>query len=81
MARGIKTGGRKKGTPNKINADLKEMILSALAKKGGCEYLERQAEENPVAFMTLVGKVLPMTVQGSGEAGEIEHSIKVSFVD
>lgn len=54
--------GRKKGTPNKINADLKNMILGALSAKGGQEYLETQADLNPVAFMGLVGKVLPMTV-------------------
>lgn len=59
-----KVGGRQKGTPNKINADLKAMILGALSEKGGQSYLVRQADENPVAFMGLVGKVLPMTVQG-----------------
>ena len=59
-----KTGGRKKGTPNKVNAELKDMILGALNKSGGEGYLIKQASENPTAFLTLVGKVLPMTVQG-----------------
>ena len=49
-----KAGGRKKGVPNKITADLKAMILGAL----------EQAENNANAFLTLVGKVLPMTVAG-----------------
>ena len=31
---------------------------------GGIGYLRSQASENPTAFMTLVGKVLPMTVTG-----------------
>lgn len=61
--------GRKRGVPNKINADLKEMILGALdqagGKEGGQAYLLRQATENPTAFLSLVGKVLPMTVQGN----------------
>lgn len=57
-------GGRKKGTPNKNTAEVKEMILQALSNKGGIKYLERQADENPTAFMTLVGKVLPMQVTG-----------------
>lgn len=61
---GKKFGGRKKGTPNKINADLKAMILGALDGVGGTDYLMRQASENPGPFMALVGKVLPMTVQG-----------------
>lgn len=60
-----KRGGRKKGTPNKVNAELKDMILMALSNKGGVTYLEKQADENPVAFLSLVGKVLPMTVQGN----------------
>lgn len=70
MAQGKKTGGRTKGTPNKVTGELKDMILTALENKGGVKYLERQAEDNPTAFMSLVGKVLPMTVQGPGENGE-----------
>ena len=64
-----KTGGRKKGAPNKVNAALKDMILTALDESGGVEYLKAQAEANPNAFLTLVGKVLPMTVQGTGDDG------------
>lgn len=62
-----KTGGRQKGSRNKLTADLKQMILGALDAKGGQRYLEEQASENPVAFMTLIGKVLPLTLQGSSE--------------
>jgi hypothetical protein len=35
MATGYKTGGRAKGTPNKLTRDLREMILGALADAGG----------------------------------------------
>lgn len=62
MAAGRKTGGRKKGTPNKLTKELKDLILGALDKSGGEQYLIDQAKENPTAFLTLVGKVLPMTV-------------------
>jgi hypothetical protein len=44
--------------------ELKHMILGALNGVGGQMYLQAQAKENPVAFMTLVGKVLPLTVSG-----------------
>ena len=64
MATGRKTGGRTKGTPNKINADLRAMILGALGDAGGQEYLTEQAQANPGAFLTLVGKVLPTTLSG-----------------
>ncbi|HXJ44241.1 MAG TPA: hypothetical protein VNH18_33445 [Bryobacteraceae bacterium] len=57
--------GRKPGVPNKLNSDLKAMILGALEGAGGQDYLQRQAEENPGAFLTLIGKVLPTTLAGS----------------
>lgn len=62
-----KTGGRKKGTPNKVNSLLKEDILAAAASahpEGRIGYLTEQARTNPVAFMTLLGKVLPMQITG-----------------
>lgn len=58
--------GRPKGVPNKLTADVKAMILEALDRKGGVDYLVAQAEENPTAFMTLLGKVLPLQVTGEG---------------
>jgi hypothetical protein len=59
-----KTGGRSKGTTNKVTADVKAMVLDALDQAGGVGYLLTQAQSNPNAFLTLVGKVLPMTVAG-----------------
>lgn len=59
MAKGFKTGGRLKGTPNKVTGELRQMVLNALDKAGGEDYLLKQSEENPTAFMTLLGKVLP----------------------
>lgn len=64
--------GRVKGTPNKVTRELKEMILQALDGAGGVDYLIQCANEprTASAFLTLVGKVLPMTVQGPGPNGE-----------
>ena len=59
--------GRPKGVPNKATTALKEMILQALDGAGGVEYLQRQANENPGPFLTLIGKVLPMQVTGAGQ--------------
>lgn len=56
--------GRPKGVPNKLTKDLKSMILGALDKAGGMDYLVTQSSENPTAFMTLVGKVLPLQLTG-----------------
>lgn len=73
--RRVKTGGRKAGTPNKVTAQLKEDILSALAGAGGVDYLQNVANSHPAAFLSLIGKVLPMTVEGTGKDGE--HVITV----
>jgi hypothetical protein len=57
------------------------MILGALNNKGGVDYLMKQADENPTAFLTLVGKVLPMTVAGAGKDGEHLTSVTVRILD
>lgn len=59
--------GRKKGVPNKITGALKDMILQALANAGGVEYLQERAKDNPVAFLSLVGRVLPLQVKQGGD--------------
>ena len=70
-----KTGGRKRGTPNKISGALKEAILEAAEKAGGehgtVGYLVVQAHANPSAFMSLLGKVLPMTIAGTEQDGKV----------
>lgn len=63
MSLGKDIRGSRKGIPNKVTKELKEMILGALDDVGGQEYLARQAEENPTAFMGLIGKVLPKDVK------------------
>lgn len=55
--------GRPKGVPNKITASIKAAIEAAFQGVGGHAYLMRQAEENPQAFMTLLGKIIPAQVQ------------------
>ena len=68
--------GRPKGSQNKLTADVKAMILAALDKAGGADYLLEQSEKNPTAFLTLVGKVLPMTV-----AGDPENPVGFSLIE
>lgn len=62
--------GRPKGALNKTTTMLKDAILQAAVAAGGKDgmvgYLTRQAEEEPVAFMGMLGKVLPLQVTGEG---------------
>lgn len=76
-----KTGGRKKGQPNKNTTALKDAILNAFANAGGEAYLARVAAEDPRTFCTLLGKVLPMQVTGE-DGGPIEtvHEIRRTIV-
>ncbi|WP_312321196.1 hypothetical protein [Stenotrophomonas sp.] len=78
MARGGKRegAGRPKGAIDKNNKQLREMILEALEKNGGVKYLAQQAKDQPKAFLSLLGRVLPMQVTGAG-GGEIEVAVKV----
>jgi len=68
MSKGVKTGGRKKGTRNKTTALLKDAILIAADNAGNDEglvgYLTAQAVANPGPFLALLGKVLPMQISG-----------------
>ena len=73
--RGNAGKGRPRGALNKTTTALKEMILAALEDAGGQKYLAEQAQKNPSAFMALLGKVLPMTLDGS-----MDHSINVQIV-
>lgn len=75
--------GRAKGTPNKTTKLLKDAILKAAEQAGNkvgddglVSYLALQAEENPGPFMSLLGKVLPMQVEGTGEGGAINVVIQ-----
>lgn len=77
--------GRKKGTPNKTTALLKDAILKAAEQAGGEDgligYLKDQAEANPGPFMALLGKVLPMQVDANvnGEVGVVFKTVYESL--
>ena len=78
--RGNAGKGRPKGSPNKINALLKDDILQAAEAahpEGRVGYLREQAVKNPAAFLTLLGKVLPLTVNGPGNDGE--HKLTLTW--
>lgn len=80
--KGQKSGpGRPKGAQNKTTTQLKEMILSALDESGGVAYLVERARDprTASAFLTLVGKVLPMQVTGEG-GGPVQTVARIELV-
>ena len=48
------------------------MVLEALEAEGGTDYLREQAQQNPVAFMGLLSKILPSQLQA-----EVTHTHKI----
>jgi hypothetical protein len=75
--KGQKTGGRVKGTPNKVTGDIKTMLRDALSDVGGVEYLKTQARANPSAFLGLIKSIIPRDVNiGGQEDNELVIKIK-----
>lgn len=65
--------GRPKGAVNKLTRTIKEAIEQAFEQVGGSDYLATMAKEQPAAFMTLLGKVLPTQVQHSNPDGTLRQ--------
>lgn len=74
--------GRPAGATNKTTKAVKEMLMAALDELNGSEYFLEQARENPAAFMSLVGKLIPTEVKNQltgSDGGPVQHSVKLKF--
>ena len=71
----------RKGVPNKANAAIKDMILTALSDAGGSEYLLQRAldPKTASAFLGLVGKVLPLQLTGA-DGDAIQSVTRIEIV-
>jgi hypothetical protein len=63
--------GRPKGATNKMTRTIKAAIEEAFVQVGGPKYLAKMAIEQPAAFMTLLGKVLPTQMNISNPDGSM----------
>jgi hypothetical protein len=68
MAKGVKTGGRQAGTPNKTTAAVKEALAAAFDQLGGVAQLTTWAKANETEFYKLWVKMLPQDVNASVDA-------------
>jgi hypothetical protein len=82
--------GAKKGQPkSKATALLREAIVIAAEKAGRkidadsedglVTYLENQAEKSPSAFLSLLGKVLPMQLGGDPD-NPVRQVVRIELV-
>lgn len=62
-----KTGGRQKGTPNKLTTSAREAFAFAFKKIGGEKALADWAMENQDEFYKLYARLIP--VEHTGEGG------------
>ncbi len=61
-----KTGGRKKGTPNKMTVGVKAALGDVFTWIGGVPAMAAWAKANPTEFYRLWVKTLPREVSGPG---------------
>lgn len=66
MAKGRKTGGRQKGSPNKATKAVKEIFEEAFEGVGGAKALITWAKENLTEFYKLYARLIPVNTQISG---------------
>ena len=61
--------GRPKGAIDKGNALIRDMLADALSELGGVEYLVKcgQDDRTKSAFLSLIGKMMPMQVTGADD--------------
>ena len=62
-----KTGGRAKGTPNKLSATAKENIQAVFNRLDGTAGMAKWAIENPTPFYQIYSKLLPTEVDNKTE--------------
>lgn len=55
------------GSKNTKANEIKNMVLHSLDRVGGIEYLAKQAIDNPAAYLSLIGKVLPRDFNHGGQ--------------
>jgi hypothetical protein len=53
-------------------------VMAAFAELGGSSWLVRVAKENPAAFCTLLGKILPHELATSG--GPLKHEVVLRWM-
>lgn len=76
MAKGKKTGGRQKGSVNKVTATVKAAFKEAFDELGGVPALVGWARSNETEFYKLASKLIPTEIANpQGEAFKLESAL------
>jgi hypothetical protein len=70
---GRKTGGRQKGTPNRVSATARDNIIRAFDDLGGVPALVEWAKANRADFYRIYARLLPVESHiGGADGGAVE---------
>lgn len=78
MAKGIKTGGRQKGSLNKNTSAAKDCLVDAFHAIGGVDKLVEWGKENLAEFYKLWGRIIPLDLNHGGQQ---DNPIKTALPD
>ena len=82
MATGFKSGGRQKGTPNRIGGSVRDNVVRVFDGLGGETAMQAWAAENQTEFYRLYSKLLPTDVTlAGGEDGSNPVSLMLARAD
>lgn len=79
--KGEKTGGRQKGTPNKLTKSAREAFQHAFEGMGGYDSLTAWAQANKTEFYKLYARLIPVEHVGEGGEGPIQTIVKHVYED
>lgn len=67
MAIGKKTGGRQKGSTNKVTSNVKDNMLQVFDALGGVAHMAIWAKDNETEFYRLYSKLIPTDITAKVE--------------
>jgi hypothetical protein len=79
MPKGVRLGGRQKGTPNKVTGTFKAALLGAFHKIGGMDEFARWGQEpkNRAIFYQICARLVPTEVKGSADPSDAPVRVAV----
>ena len=81
-----KSGGRKKGTPNKTTSEIKDMIVSLVGNQmqKWPAVIDKMMKENPVEAMKITGRLIDYVLPKQTKVdlqGELNHNIQKIVIE
>ena len=70
MAKGIKTGGRRKGTPNKLTKAFRDAVQAVYHDVGGDKAFATWARTNRTEFYKIAARLIPQEMRYAGSDGQ-----------